>query len=91
MDMFIGKPELIIAVSGVFFFAYFLIRLLDRILPSVLAWPLLMPAISWVLYALWEMYCRVQQYNIRVELLFIKSFGLFCKYRQYDIRSFQAT
>lgn len=74
MDLFVGKPELILAVSGIFFFAYFLIRLLGRKLPSMLAWPLLMPAIAWTLFAVWEMYCTLQQYNIRVDLFLIYPF-----------------
>ena len=71
MEWFFWKSERIFAVSCVFFLGYFVIRLFGRKLPSVRSRPLLIPAIAWALFAVWELFCSAQQYNIRVDLLFI--------------------
>jgi hypothetical protein len=34
-------------------------------------WPLLIPAIAWMLFAIWEWFCTVKEYDIRVDLLLI--------------------
>lgn len=65
------SPERIFVVSGGFFLGYFVIRLFSRKLPFIRSWPLLIPAIAWALFTLWELYCRVQKFNIRVDLFFI--------------------
>ena len=71
MEWFFWKPERIFAVSCVFLLGYFIIRLFGRRLSSVRSWPLLVPTIAWVLFAIWESFCRAQQFNIRVDLFLI--------------------
>lgn len=71
MEWFFWKPEKFFAVSCVFFLAYLIIRLLGRKLPSVQSWPLLVPAITWALFAAWELFCTLEKTNIRVDLFFI--------------------
>jgi len=70
-EWFFWKPERIFAVSCIFFLGYFVIRLFGRKLPSARSRPLLIPAIAWALFAVWELFCTVKQYNIRVDLFLI--------------------
>ena len=71
MEWFVGQPGRIFVISCIFFLGYFVMRLLGRKLPSLRSWPLLVPAIAWVLFAVWELFCSAQQYDIRVDLFFI--------------------
>ncbi len=71
MELFVREPGRIFAVSCIFFFGYFIIRLFSRKLSSVRSWPLLIPAITWGLYAIWEWFCTVKKGNIRVDLFLI--------------------
>ena len=71
IEWFFWKPERIFAVSCAFFLGYFVIRLFGRKLSSVRSRPLLIPAIAWALFAVWELFCSVQQFNIRVDLFLI--------------------
>lgn len=68
---FVWHPERIVAVSCAFFVIHFVLRLLHHKFSSVRDWPVLVPAIIWALFAIWEWYCKEQQYNIRVDLLLI--------------------
>ncbi len=69
INIFVGNPLLLAAISAVFFVAYFL----TRNNPSLRAKTLLAPAIGWLAWALWEW--GVQAFspgaNIRVDLLLI--------------------
>ncbi|MCK4914233.1 MAG: hypothetical protein KAI59_06630 [Planctomycetes bacterium] len=71
MEWFFWKPERIFAVSFAFFLGYLVIRLFNRKLSSAKSWPLLIPAIAWILFGIWEWFCTVKEYNIRVDLLLI--------------------
>jgi hypothetical protein len=71
IEWFFWKPERAFAVSCAFFFGYLLVRLFNRKSSFARSWPLLIPAITWGFYAIWECYCTVQKYNIRVDLLLI--------------------
>ena len=52
-----------------FFVGYLGLRMFRRKFSSVQDWPLLIPAVIWGLFAIWEWHCKAQQYNIRVDLL----------------------
>ena len=86
---FVWHPERIVVVSCAFFVTYFALRLLRHKFSSVRDWPVLIPAIIWGLFAVWEWYCKVQRYNIRVDLLLIYPIlitvsitGLFLSFRR---------
>ena len=68
---FVWHPERIVVVSCVFFVSYFGLRIFRRKVSSVQNWPLLIPAVIWGSFAIWEWYCKAQRYNIRVDLLLI--------------------
>jgi hypothetical protein len=71
MEWFLWKPERAFVVSCVFFLGYSAMRLLKRRFSTVRSWPLLVPAFAWMLFALWEWFCAIKKYNIRVDLFFI--------------------
>jgi len=71
MELFLGKPGRILIVSCGFFLGYLIMCLYGRKLPSVRCWPLLIPAIAWGLFAIWEWYCTVNKYDIRIDLFLI--------------------
>lgn len=71
MEWFVWKPERIFMVSLVFFLGYLTIYLFSRKRPAVRSYPLLISFVTWITYGVWELFCSVQQYNIRVDLLFI--------------------
>jgi hypothetical protein len=71
LEWFFWKPERAFAVSCIFFLGYLVIRLLSRKPSSARSWPLLIPAIAWALFAIWEWFCAVKEYNIRVDLFLI--------------------
>jgi len=74
MKLFVSRPDRIFIVAVCFFAAYLLIWKFRWKFPSLRSWPLLVSTIVWVLYAVWEWYCTIQKYNIRVDLLFIYPF-----------------
>lgn len=70
MSVFIVLPPLAAVVGlclGVMAYANVRNRAKGRFLGGALY----VPAMSWIVYAVWEYYCRVKGYNIRVDLLFI--------------------
>lgn len=71
MGWFVRNPERILAISCVFFLGYFIISSFSRKLSSVRSWPLLIPAITWGLYAIWEWFCVIKKGNIRIDLFLI--------------------
>jgi hypothetical protein len=74
---FAWKPQMALAISGVFFIGgliIILLRLNNRKLSSVRIWPILIPAITWALYSIWEWFCTVKRHNIRVDLILIYPF-----------------
>ena len=71
MEWFFWSPERIFVVSCGFFLGYFVIRLFSRKLLFIWSWPLLIPAVAWALFAVWELFSTVKQYNIRVDLFLI--------------------
>ena len=62
---FLGHPERIAAVAGLFVIGYLVLRSSRRFR----AWPMLVAAIAWSLWVPWEWYAKVMQYDIRVDLL----------------------
>lgn len=64
---FLWHPERIAAVCA-FLMIPFVLILLVRRFP---AWPLLIAAVVWGLFALWEWYAKAHGWNIRVDLLLI--------------------
>lgn len=69
--VFAGRPENVLAVSGLFLFEYIIVVLLGRKFKSVLSWPLLVVTIIWMLVGLWEIYCMEQKYSIRIDIFLI--------------------
>ena len=69
--VFAGNLKLIFAAVGFLLLAYLIVFLLKRKFESVLSWPLLVVAMAWMLFAMWEIFCMEQGYNIRVDALFI--------------------
>jgi len=71
---FLGKPEIIFVVSCGFFIVYLIInslRLSRRKLSSVRSWSLLIPAVAWLLFAIWEWFYTTKENPIRVDLLLV--------------------
>ena len=62
---FVWHPERIAIVAGIFFVAFIVTQRHFR------AWPFLVAAIAWAVLVPWEYYCKVQEANIRVDLLLI--------------------
>lgn len=65
--LFVTHPERIATVAAALFAAAVAIYVAKRLV----AWPLVVAAISWCAFAGWEHYCNIQQYNIRVDLFLI--------------------
>ena len=68
---FVWHPERIVIVSGVFFLGFIGICLLNRKHVQFQHWLLLVCAIIWGVFAIWEANCKAMEYNIRVDLLLI--------------------
>ena len=68
---FVWHPERIAIVSGVFFLGFLGLYLLNRKHIQFQHWLLLICAITWGLFAMWEAHCEIMEYNIRVDLLLI--------------------
>jgi hypothetical protein len=71
MEWFFWRPERILVVSLAFFLGYLVIHTFRYKWSSVRSWPLLIPAIAWILFAIWERHCTIKESNIRVDLLLI--------------------
>lgn len=71
IEGFLGSPTIIFAVSCVFFLSYLVIYVLACKWSFVRSWPLLIVAVAWALFAVWELFCTVKEYNIRVDLFVI--------------------
>ncbi len=71
MKWFFWKPERAFAVSCFFFLGYLVIRLFSHKLSFMRRRPLLIPAVVWLLYAVWEWVCTVNRGYIRVDLFLI--------------------
>ena len=67
---FVCHPERIAVVAALFFIAYFIVRSKRKSI-GLDPKPLLYPSICWTLFVPWEAYCKIQEYNIRVDLLLI--------------------
>ena len=68
---FVWHPERIAIVSGVFFLGFLGVYLLNRKHIQFQHWLLLICAIIWGLFAMWEAHCEIMKYDIRVDLLLI--------------------
>ena len=68
---FVWHPERIAIVSGVFFLCFLGVYLLHRKHIQSQHWLLLLCAIVWGLFAIWEAHCKTMKYDIRVDLLLI--------------------
>jgi hypothetical protein len=64
---FINQPERIAVVAVLFLLGYLALRSSSRFR----AWPLLVAAIAWGLWAPWEWHCKEMGYDIRVDLLML--------------------
>jgi hypothetical protein len=60
-------PERIAVVAGLLIASSVWLFFVRRQFP----WPLIVASIGWTLFAPWEWFCKVQRYNIRVDLLLI--------------------
>ena len=69
--IFAGKPDLILALSGLFLLGYLIVFFLDRKFKSVRSLPLLLVSIAWLLVAIWELYLLELGYDIRIDVLVI--------------------
>jgi hypothetical protein len=61
---FVWHPERIVTVAAVFLGGFFWLRRLHRFR----CWPLLALSFLWSSFALWEWFCTVRRYNIRLDL-----------------------
>lgn len=68
-NLFVGNPVLLIAISAIFFVAWLVLRRNS----NLRAGALLVPAVGWLAWAIWEWAIRVftPEANIRVDLLLI--------------------
>ena len=64
---FVSHPDRIAVTAGVLFLLATLVSFLQR----HIAWPLVAAGCAWILFAVWERYCMIQRYDIRVDLLVI--------------------
>ena len=71
VQTFLWHPGRIAVVSFVFLLGFFIMLLLNRRYSLCRYWALFICAVVWALFAVWECYCKSQQYNIRVDLLLI--------------------
>jgi len=71
-SLFVGKPLNIVAVTAIYLVGYILLRS-TAFGAGHRPRPLLVPAVSWGLYAVWEwlVHVRTPDANIRVDLLVI--------------------
>ena len=70
MQPFIWHPERVMVVAFFFSLLYFGL-VLSKAATRVRVRPILIAAIAWALYSAWEYHCKIQRYNIRVDLLLI--------------------
>ena len=68
---FVQHPERIAIVSGIFCLWFLGAYLSNRKHMQFQHWLLLVCAIIWMLFAMWEVHCNVMGYDIRVDLLLI--------------------
>ena len=68
---FVWHPERIAIVSGVFFLGFLGVYLLNRKHMQFRHWSLLLCAVIWGAFAMWEAHCKTMEYNIRVDLFLI--------------------
>ena len=66
LELFIWHPERIAIVAGLFLVGYLALRWSSRFR----AWPLLVAAVAWGLFALAEWSAKAEGANIRVDLFF---------------------
>jgi hypothetical protein len=64
---FVWHPERIAIVACILLLAYLMLRRVGRFRPR----PILVSAVIWGAFALWEWYCKIQGYNIRIDLFLI--------------------
>lgn len=71
-SLFVGKPQNILAVGGVFFVIYLVLRF-TKLGIGFHPRSLLIPSVAWTIYAAWEwlVYIRTPEANIRVDLMVI--------------------
>ena len=63
---FLICPEGIALVASLFFFAS-----LWKLSAQRSAWPTFIAGIGWIVFAMWELHCRKQGYNIRLDFILI--------------------
>ena len=65
---FVGHPERIALVAAAFVAGYIALRMRR---PAVVRWPLILGAVTWAAFAVWELECLREQANIRIDLFLI--------------------
>jgi len=68
---FVWHSERIMIVSCAFFLGFLGMYLFNRKCLLFQHWLLLVCAVIWGLFAVWEAHCKTMEYNIRVDLLLI--------------------
>ncbi len=63
---FLIHPERITVLAALFFVASIGSSVAER-----RAWPTAFAGAGWALYAMWELHCKKQGYNIRIDLILI--------------------
>ncbi len=71
LRFFVGHPERMVLVSVLFAGYFFMMALLHREYPLFHNRQLLVCSAIWLLLAIWEDYCQLREYNIRVDALFV--------------------
>ena len=71
MVPFAFHPWRIAIVSGIFFLGFLGTYFFNRKQVKFYHWSLLVCAIIWGVFAMWEVHCDAMEYNIRADLFFI--------------------
>jgi hypothetical protein len=68
LQPFVWHPERSLLVAAAFVAGYMFAR---KQYPRAVRWPLLLPAVTWAAFTIWEWHCLNNQANIRIDLLLI--------------------
>jgi hypothetical protein len=71
LRFFVGHPERMALASVLFAGCFYMMTLLHREYPLFHNRQLLVCSAIWLLLAIWEGYCQLREYNIRVDALFV--------------------
>jgi hypothetical protein len=67
LQWLVWHPERIAVVAG----SLLLVGVGVTIARRRVAWPLVVVSLAWFVFSGWEWYCRVREYNIRVDLMLV--------------------